>query len=822
MKKGLSFLLVLAMLLTMTPMSVFAKEKSDSINDYSGGPITLTLNCYTKVASQYESDKYIGTQTITLKNNETLSGVLASGIAELNAGGTTYSYDTWDSDYYDNYRNNMGSLQALWYGPRGGEHWDPTAVDSAQYFIKLYYNKEAAQTYTVSYNANVPEGVNVTGMPLAASHVTAGAYVLDNAARPTRAADEDKSYTFVGWATATGPSISTTVSSINVTDNTTVYALWKPTQGGPITLELNCFYKAEPYPNIGKQSYTLEVGDTLEVSYDGFRSVATDITIDHDTNPAHWNHKSGGSEITGSTYDGTYGFISIYSSSYSGKYIKNDNGVLKVSRNGTSGWTVVTEAQLETPDSGINLDYTRQGSMDAQYYIRKDGEVQVEPSNYPEGKYFPNNPGLPGKIYYQKPINNDDRAVETNLAVRPTDAMISEAAAKAETTYNPETQYIQWYVVKNAGNSWHVDGVIYNKAKATLTYELNGGGNGGNPDLGLIANIQYVKGSTVTVQTAEPVKVGYIFTGWDTDVSADDPVYTAGRTFTINDNTTLYAVWVPSNSISYTVVHHFQNISGSGYDSDKQAIEETKYGTTGAPVSGESCANSYGGFAFDHSDPATGTIQADGTLKFDLYYTITEQDMSGEVEAKNVTAVYDGKAHGIEVKAPTGAQISFKDGSETTNAGIKTVEYTVSKPGYKTVTGSAVITISQAAITVTAKAASKVIGGTDPEFGYDVTGTVNNETAAFGGKLARVAGEEAKRYDIQQGNLVLSNGTGFLADNYTLKFTKGIFTITEQDMSGEVEAKNVTAVYDGKAHGIEVKAPTGAQISFKDGSETTN
>ena len=53
----------------------------------------------------------------------------------------------------------------------------------------------------------------------------------------------------------------------------------------------------------------------------------------------------------------------------------------------------------------------------------------------------------------------------------------------------------------------------------------------------------YTKGTDVTVKVCTNTRNGYTFIGWDTDSSADEVVYAAGSTFTINTNTTLYAVW---------------------------------------------------------------------------------------------------------------------------------------------------------------------------------------------------------------------------------------------------------------------------------------
>lgn len=86
---------------------------------------------------------------------------------------------------------------------------------------------------------------------------------------------------------------------------------------------------------------------------------------------------------------------------------------------------------------------------------------------------------------------------------------------------------------------------VWVKAEVTLTYSDNKGTKS-QPET-------YYKGNKVTVKSLEnvdfgsnwvsPEKRGYTFQGWDTDSSADEVEFIANDIFTINNNTTLYAVW---------------------------------------------------------------------------------------------------------------------------------------------------------------------------------------------------------------------------------------------------------------------------------------
>ncbi|MCL2642213.1 MAG: InlB B-repeat-containing protein [Candidatus Bathyarchaeota archaeon] len=76
----------------------------------------------------------------------------------------------------------------------------------------------------------------------------------------------------------------------------------------------------------------------------------------------------------------------------------------------------------------------------------------------------------------------------------------------------------------------------------TVTYNGNGHTSGSAPQDN---NSPYNSGATVTVlgNTGNLAKANHTLLGWSTNNSATTAQYTQGQTFTINQNTTLYAVW---------------------------------------------------------------------------------------------------------------------------------------------------------------------------------------------------------------------------------------------------------------------------------------
>ena len=87
-------------------------------------------------------------------------------------------------------------------------------------------------------------------------------------------------------------------------------------------------------------------------------------------------------------------------------------------------------------------------------------------------------------------------------------------------------------------------------------------------------------------------------------------------------------------------------------------------------------------------------------------YTLSVGTATMTVTATGYSGTYDGSAHGITVNAPEGATIKYGTAADAytleasptyTTSGDYTVYYQVTMPGYTTVTGSATVTISKAA-----------------------------------------------------------------------------------------------------------------------------
>lgn len=139
-------------------------------------------------------------------------------------------------------------------------------------------------------------------------------------------------------------------------------------------------------------------------------------------------------------------------------------------------------------------------------------------------------------------------------------------------TVTPNTHYVfnGWYdaasegtKVGDAGETYYPTADITLYAQYTLQYTVtyNGNGNTGG-SVPVDSDSPYTSDATVTVlgNSGSLVKSGYTFLGWNTESDRSGTNYTAGSTFDINDDVTLYAVWgenycelkpATSGSVSY-------------------------------------------------------------------------------------------------------------------------------------------------------------------------------------------------------------------------------------------------------------------------------
>ena len=189
--------------------------------------------------------------------------------------------------------------------------------------------------------------------------------------------------------------------------------------------------------------------------------------------------------------------------------------------------------------------------------VRYDGIIPSEPSlNNDSYKYLREGYSVNNVLDYFTPAHTTvgTSAVEAALTKYFYEEVESINRTSGYAYWDPDTQYVEWYVIKYQGNdsTWHIDGVCRQISKVNLDYDGNGNTGGLVPRGG-----QHDKGDTVTVSQpgandyyghwSEMVKSGYEFVGWLSSV--DGETYQPGDSITVNENTTLTAQWQLKNNV---------------------------------------------------------------------------------------------------------------------------------------------------------------------------------------------------------------------------------------------------------------------------------
>ncbi len=155
---------------------------------------------------------------------------------------------------------------------------------------------------------------------------------------------------------------------------------------------------------------------------------------------------------------------------------------------------------------------------------------------------------------------------------------------------------------------------------------------------------------------------------------------------------------------------------------------------------------------------------------------ISKADSNAVTGAVEVSATYDGTAHGVDAGATADGStvtVTYKN-TETgatsseppVNAGTYEVTVTVTNPNYEDVTATTTITIARKSLTVNVDSASKTQGQDDPEFVVTVDGVVGDEDAQV--TVTRQSGEGPGTY-------IFTATAGNL--NYEVGNVTGTFTI---------------------------------------------
>ena len=328
--------------------------------------------------------------------------------------------------------------------------------------------------------------------------------------------------------------------------------------------------------------------------------------------------------------------------------------------------------------------------QEAKFFIRTDGKAPFEPNGYGASDYYPSTSQtqLTGNLRNKIEINNNPEMVAANILKEPSGTAIAAAAKKAGKSFNPDTQKVLWYVIKDQGD-WHVDGIVVDKN----TYSVRYWPNGGNENVPPTQN--YSEGTTVRVNYNNiPTRIGYEFLGWDTDKASTSPRYVSNGTnnsFVIKDaNVDLYAIWKPKDGIPFTVEHYTQQLDKS-YP-QKTTDVATKYSTTGTIVKDDDYKKTMPGFTYVSGivDNITeAEVQGDGSTVLKLYYT-RNTDTPYTIEHYQQSVENPEEYKLVEIDTETGSGVTGEKASFTpkdyTNDGFE-YNAALTMPEDRTITG---------------------------------------------------------------------------------------------------------------------------------------
>ena len=347
---------------------------------------------------------------------------------------------------------------------------------------------------------------------------------------------------FLGWSTDPEATAAQYKSgnSVILSDDTTLYAVWKKSATATLHFDKNNFYASAKVPE------DIEVirGDTAEIP----RMVSNKVTYyflgwspDPDASTA--KYKSGDK---------------ITMSSNLTLYAVWKPGVINITFdiNGATGETPAT-IRLSGKSPAIftfpEINATRKGYSFVTWQLK-----------YSSNTYLP---GATGRAYrdelYYAVWKIRDYSITyhldggTNNPDNPSTYTInSQVYLKAPTKAG--YTFAGWYTdaALTKKSSGIAIGSISNRVfyakfiKGTyvkLTFDLNGGKSG------VPAAITVKSGSSVTVPKSSPVRSGYWFLGWSDSKTATSAKYKGDSVLTLTKNTTLYAVW---SLRTYKITYH--------------------------------------------------------------------------------------------------------------------------------------------------------------------------------------------------------------------------------------------------------------------------
>ena len=440
-------------------------------------------------------------------------------------------------------------------------------------------------------------------------------------------------------------------------------------------------------------------------------------------------------------------------------------------------------------------------NLDAEFFIRKDGTIPVEPQPQ-DTATFTSGIKVTGALKEGKFCADAVDGVGYNLAKEPTAAQIKSVLS----SYDPDTQYVLWYVIKHF-ETWHVDGVVREKSKVALSYNPNAPGIS-------VTNMpngaQYTKGAKATVSDKIPLRTGYTFVNWNTEADGTGTAYSPSAQITMNNDVSLYAQWKANSKTEYTVQYFYEK---DGAYSEQPTSSVKRYGETNTKVEvTEADKTPKAGYVFDSgaANKLSGTVTPDGSLVLKVYF---KQKKTITVEAKSDTVKYNGADQTLSgfntLEFTFGGKKYTVSGLSASATGKDAGEYALNVTGTavvkdasnKDVTSQFEVNTRNGKLTIEKRSVSLTSPTTQKT--YDGTALTNKNITVGGDGFASGEGASYNVTGTQTDPGTSTNAFTYTlnentkASNYNISKTEGTLTVNPITTPIKIKAGSATKTYDG-------------------------
>ncbi len=525
--------------------------------DYAAGA-TYSLNSDLDLFAQWTATSYAitynldgGTNNVSNPASYTIE---SNEITLLDPTKTGYTFGGWYSD--------------------SGLTVSSSTIAAGSTGAKTFYAKWTADSYAITYNLD--GGTNDVNNPASYTIEDSEITLLD----PTKTG-----YTFGGWYSDSGLTVSSSTIAAGSTGPRTFYAKWTATSYA-IT------YNLDGGTNNGSNpaSYTIE--DSLITLLDPTKTGYTfggwysdsGLTVSSSTIAAgSTGAKTFYAKWTVTTYTITYdtnggsGSVSDGTKTYNAGYTLSDGTGISYTGYTFSGWN--------TASDGNGTDY----AAGALYTANEDLDLfaQWTPISY--------------SITYNLNGGINDAANPTSYTIESSTITIqnpSKTGNSFDGWYSDPELTISASSTITTGSTG--DKIFYAKwipATYTVSYVANGGS-------GSVSDDTKTYGEDLTLSDGTGLSyTGYTFTGWNTLSNGSGTAYSPSGTYSVNTDVTLYAQW--TNLATYTVSY-----DANSADSGTAPASQVKIQDTAIILEGNTGSLSRVGYSFEGwntSSDGTGT-----------------------------------------------------------------------------------------------------------------------------------------------------------------------------------------------------------------------